>query len=120
MSAVEIIDQDGVIEVVPGTIQAITGDNPAYRARIALALGQGTWLYALSQGHQLNLYNNVKASQSNFQNWQKAVIQYLKPYGAIATDVFLARGVEALTTQVNQETIYGTAPTDSAPGTTGT
>jgi hypothetical protein len=117
MSEISIIDQNGVIEVIPGTIQAIKGDNPAYRARIALALGQGTWLYALSSGHQLNQFNNVKASQSNFQNWQKSAIQYLKPYGAIATDVFLARGVEGLTTQVNQETIYGTAPTDSAPGT---
>jgi hypothetical protein len=71
MSTISIIDENGLIEVIPGTVQAIKGDNPAYRARIALALPLGAWLYAMEEGHTLNQYSNVKASQSNFQNWKR-------------------------------------------------
>jgi len=107
MSNIAIIDPNGLIEVTPGTIKAIKGDNPAYRARIAIALPLNTWLYALGSGHQLNQFKNVKASQSNLQNFQKVATLYLKPYGAVVTDTYLARGVEGLTLQVDQETIYG-------------
>lgn len=107
MSNVDIIDSDGIIEMVPGTLQPVAADNPAYRARIAMALPINSWLYALTSGHQLKQFEDVKASQSNFQNYKKAVILYLKPYGPSVTDTFLARGVEGLTIQVNQETIYG-------------
>ena len=107
MSDVAIIDQSGLIKVVDNTIKPIKGDNPAYRARIALALPLGGWLFAPTAGHSLNQFKTVKASPSNVENFQKAARLYLDPYGPQVVSRYLARGVEALTVDVSKETIYG-------------
>lgn len=107
MSAVSVIDSNGLIVVTPGTVQAVRVDNPAYRARIALALPVGAWLCAPSAGHSLDQFKNVKASDSNRENYMKSAKKYLAPYGPDVISRFIERGVEGLTIQVSQETIYG-------------
>lgn len=107
MSEVQVIDPNGFVEVIPGTVKPIKGDNPAYRARIALALPVNTWLYAPGSGHNLKQFDIAKASDSNKENFIKSVKLYLAPYGPSVISRYIARGLAGITTEVTKQTIYG-------------
>lgn len=108
MSKVSVIDSHGLIVRQPNSLQPVKADNPAYRARIALALPQGAWLYAPTAGHTLDQFKKAKTTDASRENFGKIAKLYLAPYGAQVTSIYLARGIEALTVTVSKETIFGT------------
>ena len=105
MSKMTIIDENGFFKVDPGTLKTIESNHPAYKARIALALPRGDWLYAPTKGHDLKPYQNAKASKPKIEEFQKSVKLYLAPYGPDVVSRFTARGSLSLQVLITKETI---------------
>jgi len=104
---IEQIDVDGKIIVDEGTLNPKSSEHPVWLARVALALNKGDWLYAPNSGHELKRFNNVKATESKIQEFEKEVKFYLSPYGPQITDRFTSRGVSSIQALITRETISG-------------
>lgn len=91
----------------PGTQTLVLGDNPVYRARIAMALPVNSWPYAPTSGHQLAQYSQVHQSQANIDSYEKSLKLYLAPYGPKATSEIIKRGIVELQFDLTKETING-------------
>jgi hypothetical protein len=102
-----IVDGNGNFALVPGTLKPIESTNPVYNARIALALPVGSWLYAPKSGHQLAIYDTIKATPANQDAYQKSLELYLKPYGPEVLARITGRGMEQLQELITKETISG-------------
>jgi hypothetical protein len=107
MSAMDTVDENGRINVTDGSLTPIESDHPVWKARNALALGQGQWLYAPLNGHDLAKYENVKATESKIQEFEKTVQFYLQSYGPQVQDRFAKRGALSIKTLITRETISG-------------
>lgn len=77
-----IVDGNGNIQTLPGTLVPAQSDHPVYKARIAVALGIGAWALAATSGQNLARFKNKKASASNVDEFNKELKSYLAPYGA--------------------------------------
>jgi len=75
-----IIDQNGFYAYKPGTKTLSSSNNPAYRARVEVGLGVGTWLYAPARGHNLARFNRARQTLANVEEYRKELIQYLSAY----------------------------------------
>lgn len=103
MSSMPIIDENGQIKVEAGTLQVIQSEHPVYKARNAIALPQGSWLYAPESGHDLDQYKQKKGSLSNAEEFQKSALLYLKPYGAEVAGRLIKRGEASFNIEISRE-----------------
>lgn len=87
-----IIDEDGLIQLESQTLKPVDSKDPVYKARNALGLPYGSWLYAPTTGHNLEAYKNAKATQSKLEEFTKSLKLYLAPYGDQVTSRYLQRG----------------------------
>lgn len=92
MSKMPIIDGSGNYVTTNGSLSPKQSTHPAFKARVAIALPLGEWLYAPTSGHSLKPYLKQKATPDKVQEFQKSARLYLKPYGPTVTDVFIGRG----------------------------
>jgi hypothetical protein len=102
-----VIDQNGRYAYVAGTKVPQTSDHPVYKARVALALPQGSWLYSPTSGHQLARFARVKETQAKIDEFQKELVHYLSKYPAVAKDRLVARGSVTLSLEIKQEVLNG-------------
>ena len=107
MRTMTIIDENGRFKLLPGTLKTVEGDNPAYRARIALALSKGSWMFAPAEGHNLDQYARAKATDQNKLAFQKEAELYLRPYGPEVVARLSSRGTLILEETVTKESISG-------------
>ena len=107
MSAMSIVDENGQFAVLPGTLKTIESNHPIYKARIAIALDQGAWLYAPTKGHTLNTYKLKKASPETVESFQKEAKLYLAPYGPIVVQQMISRGTVGVKFLITKETLNG-------------
>jgi len=87
----DIIDQDGRYQYLEGTRTLKKSDHPVFMARIELALGQNTWCYAPSAGHDFAKYQRAKQSTGKLQEFQKDLAFYLEKYGPELTQLLINR-----------------------------
>jgi hypothetical protein len=104
---VKIVDDKGNYALSEGTLLPLTSDNPVYKARIALALPVGKWLYAPAVGHTLDVYRTRKASSATVEEFQKTLKFYLQPYGPVVTNTFVTRGTLKQSINITKETLNG-------------
>jgi len=102
-----IIDENGEFSLEVGTLNPITSDHPVFKARIALGLPLGEWLYAPTNGHQLEQYRRAHASDAKKEEFLKNVKLYLKPYGPEVIARYTARGALSLNLKITKETLNG-------------
>jgi hypothetical protein len=107
MSAMDTIDENGKIRVDEGSMQPIQSEHPVWKARNALALGKGKWLYAPNNGHDLAVYERAKATDSKIQEFEKTVVFYLDSYGPEVTSRFTGRGKLSIQALITRETLGG-------------
>jgi hypothetical protein len=86
-----VINQNGQYAFQPGTKLPLTATHPVYRARVAIALPQGAWLYAPAAGHHLSRFARVKQTQAQVDAFQKELLQYLSVYPAHQISRLIAR-----------------------------
>ena len=98
-----IIDENGTIELLDGTLKPIESVDPVYKARNALGLPLGEWLYAPDTGHNLNAYKTVKATPAKMEEFTKAVRLYLAPYGDQIVSRYLNRGQISLSLDITKD-----------------
>lgn len=98
-----IIDESGAIELLAGTLKPVESKDPVYKARNALDLPLGEWLYAPKAGHNLNAYKSVKATPAKMEEFTKAVKLYLAPYGDEVTSRYLTRGQISLSLDITKD-----------------
>jgi hypothetical protein len=107
MSKMSVIDENGLFKVEPGTLKTVDEAHPVWKARIALALPKGQWLFAPTKGHDLVTYQTVKESATKVEEFQKSVRLYLAPYGPEVVSRFTARGSLTLQLKITKETLNG-------------
>ena len=107
MSKMMIVDGDGKIAVADNTLNPVLSDHPVFKARNALALPQGDWLYAPKSGHALKPYSRRHATPTVVEEFQKVVRLYLAPYGPEVTNRFITRGALSLQLNITKETVSG-------------
>ena len=100
-----IINTDGENEYAQGTKTLKESDHPVYQARIELALGQNTWCYAPSNGHQLGKYSNAKQTDGNMSQFQKELALYLEKYGPQVTQLLIQRGQISLNLEIAEDAL---------------
>jgi hypothetical protein len=105
MSETFKIDESGKIIVNDGTLMPEMSAHPVWKARVSLALPKSKWLYAPDNGHELDKYQNMKASEQRIQEFEKEVKFYLQPYGPQTVDRFTSRGAFSIETLITRETI---------------
>lgn len=86
-----IVDQNGNIATVPGTLVPTDSEHPVYQARIAVALEIGGWALAATSGQNLKRFKQKKASAANVDEFRKELTAYLKKYGAQVTNLISNR-----------------------------
>jgi hypothetical protein len=75
-----IIDEEGKYVYVENTRLLKLSTHPVYRARIEVALEQGTWIGAPQAGSQLGRFRRVRQSEHQVEEFQKALAYYLSAY----------------------------------------
>lgn len=102
------VNEDGMIKRDGATLKLLVDEHPVWKARNALALGVGEWLYAPQRGHTFAQFKNVHASEDKIEEFQKVVRQYLVPYGPEITERYIERGQVGLSINITRETLnYG-------------
>lgn len=107
MSNMRIIDENGNYEREGTTLKPKVSNHPVHKARVAVALGQGSWLYFPDEGHGLAVYAQAKASDMRKDEFEKVLKLYLQKYGAETVDRFIKRGILSLRLNITKETING-------------
>jgi hypothetical protein len=102
-----IVDENGNYKLVDGSLKPVTSEHPVHKARIALGLPIGEWLFAPTVGHDLKQYKNVKASESMKSEFQKSVALYLKDFGPDVVSVFTDRGVLTEKLEIREDALNG-------------
>lgn len=102
-----IVDEEGNYALDPGTLRPLTSNHPVYKARIALGLPIGEWLFAPTTGHDLNNYQRAQASNKKTLEFQKSVALYLKDFGPEVVNVFTARGVFTESLEIAEGALNG-------------
>jgi hypothetical protein len=102
-----IIDEKGEFTLQPGTLLPKEDDNPAFRARIALALPLNSWLYAPANGHTLDDFKRARATPENVIAFEKEAKLYLSAYGPAVSSRFISRGQTQIGFVVTKETLFG-------------
>lgn len=98
-----IIDEDGLIQLEDQTLKTVESKDPVYKARNALGLPYGSWLYAPTTGHNLEAYKTAKATPAKMEEFTKAVRLYLAPYGDKVTSRYLSRGQISLSLDITKD-----------------
>ena len=102
-----IINSDGNYVMQDGTLTIKQSKHPVYKARIDLALGKNTWLYAPSSGHDLEKYKNEHESSAKIQEFQKELAFYLSKYSPDVTDLLINRGAVNIQLQIDENVLSG-------------
>jgi hypothetical protein len=100
-----VIDGAGNYNYIPGTKTLVTSAHPVYKARIDLGLGEGVWLYAPNDGHDLASYKNVRQTLAIQEQFEKDLMFYLKSYGPVVTDRLVARGAVSLNLEIAEDAL---------------
>lgn len=107
MSKMSVIDEHGNFKVESHSLKTIEEAHPVWKARIAIALPKGEWLYAPTKGHDLAIYQTQKETPAKVEEFQKNVRLYLAPYGPDITSRFISRGRLSLQVLITKETLNG-------------
>jgi hypothetical protein len=102
-----IINGEGEYEYEEGTRQLKASEHPVYEARIDLALGRGSWLYAPAEGHDLEKYAQAKQSAAKIDEFQKDLAYYLDRYDPRVADLLGKRGAVSLNLEIAAEALDG-------------
>ena len=100
-----IVNEDGLIATEPNTLKPRQDAHPVWKARNAIALSKGKWLYAPDKGHDLDQYANQKCTIDKIDEFEKSVRFYLSPYGPEITDRIINRGTLGLSINITKETL---------------
>lgn len=98
-----IVDQFGQFQLLNDSLKPAESEAPIYRARVAMALPKGKWLYGPEQGHELDAYKRVKMTDAKREEFQKMLTSYLDPYGPDVVDRLVKRGEFQIQLQVQGE-----------------
>ena len=107
MSKMFIVDKDGFITTDQGTLKPTESAHPVWKARNAIALDKGSWLYAPEKGHELGIYANKKQTSDKAEEFQKAAVLYLQPYGPDVISRLIKSGEASFNIDITRETING-------------
>lgn len=107
MSKMKIVDEFGRFEVESNTLKAKLSVHPVYKARVALALGKGTWLHAPSEGHGLAIYGQRKATDQKLDEFMKVLKLYLSKYGPEVVNQYSTRSNIQALINITRETTNG-------------
>ena len=102
-----IIDENGLIVVENGSLKASESNHPVFKARNAIALPKGGWLYAPENGHELTQFDTAKATSSKAEEFEKTALLYLQKYGPEVAAKLIKRGEAAFSFNITKETING-------------
>ena len=105
MSLMTIVDENGNLKVLDGTLKSVESAHPVHKARVAIALPKNTWLHAPDQGHELTPYAQQKATPEKVEEFQKLLKLYLNQYGPQVTGLFFRRGQLSLEVKITKETL---------------
>lgn len=107
MSKMLIVDKDGFIVTDAGTLKPTESEHPVWKARNAVALDKGGWLYAPEKGHELKIYSQKKQTLDKAEEFQKAAVLYLQPYGPDVVSRLIKRGEASFNINITRETVNG-------------
>lgn len=107
MSKMAIVDENGKYKTEDGSLKVVQSEHPVHKARVAIALDKGAWLYAPANGHSLGVYTTQRATQQKVEEFQKMAKLYLAPYGPQVVGRFIKRGELSLEINITRETING-------------
>ena len=102
-----IVDGNGRYVYVDGTATLKQSKHPVFKARIDLALGQNTWLYAPTQGHDLDRYKQERETAAKVQEFQKELTFYLEKYSPSVSNLLTARGVINMQLKIDENALSG-------------
>jgi hypothetical protein len=97
-----IIDEEGKYVYVENTRLLKLSTHPVYRARIEVALEQGTWIGAPQAGSQLGRFRRVRQSEHQVEEFQKALAYYLSAYPPDVLDTLVTRNGVTYDLQIKQ------------------
>lgn len=107
MSKMKIVDEFGRFEVETNTLKTKQSIHPVYKARVAIALGKGSWLHAPSEGHGLAVYGQRKATDQKLDEFMKVLKLYLSKYGPEVMQQYSERSKVQALINITRETING-------------
>ncbi len=107
MSKMPIVNSLGLIEVVNNSLTASESEHPVWKARNAIALEKGKWLYAPEKGHELGVYARDKQTPEKAEEFAKSAALYLKGYGPQVVETLVSRGAAEFKINITKETING-------------
>jgi hypothetical protein len=99
------INSVGEYVYVAGTKRPLVTEHPVYQARVEVALGQGTWLYAPTAGHTLARFDNAAKTDAKVEEFQKELSFYLRRYGPEVTERLLSRFAVDLKLQIAEDAL---------------
>lgn len=101
------INSVGEYAYVDGTKKPLVTKHPVYQARVEIALGRGTWLYAPDEGHDLARFARAHKSDAKVEEFEKELSFYLRRYGPEVTSRLLARHSVSLNLQIAEDALNG-------------
>lgn len=107
MSSMPIVDENGLIALEENSLEPKESAHPVWKARNALALPKGGWLYAPNEGHELEPFTRAKATQANAEEFEKTALLYLQEYGPEVASKLIKRGEAAFSIEITKETLNG-------------